>query len=140
VLADFTQSHPRWREPGGSAQSSRHNRRPPVGTAFSFTLNQTATVKLVFTQAALGRMAKIDGKRQCIAQTERDRRMRNCARTVTVARVSLNARSGADRIVFDGHVNPTRRLRPGRYTVTITATNASGTSSKPRSLRFTIVR
>jgi hypothetical protein len=59
---------------------------------------------------------------------------------VTVASVSLTAHSGADKIAFEGRVSPTHRLRPGRYTVTITATNANGATSKPQSLRFTILR
>jgi hypothetical protein len=66
--------------------------------------------------------------------------MHSCTRTVTVASLSLKAHSGTDKIVFEGRVSPAQRLRPGRYTVTIMATNASGESSKPQSLRFTIVR
>jgi hypothetical protein len=139
VLGDLKQSHPRWREPGGSAQITNHRTRFPVGTAFSFTLNEAATVKLVLIQTASGRVVKLNGKRQCVAHTKGNRRMRNCTRTVTVATLSLTARGGADKMVFDGRVSPTRRLRPGRYTVTITATNASGASSRPQSLRFTIV-
>ena len=140
VVGDLRQSHPRWREPGGSAQISNHKRRPPVGTVFSFTLNQHATVKLLFTQATPGRVIKINGKSRCVARTKRNRRTRNCTRTVTVASLSLNAHSGADKIVFDGRVSPTHSLRPGRYAVTLTATNAGGESSKRQSLRFTIVR
>jgi len=140
VVGDLRQSHPRWREPGGSAQISNHKRRPPVGTVFSFTLNQPATVKLLFTQATPGRVIKINGKSRCVALTKRNRPTRNCARTVTVASLSLNGRRGADKIVFDGRVSPTHTLRPGRYTVTLIAINAGGESSERQSLRFTIVR
>ena len=140
VLGDLRQSHPRWREPGGSAQISNHKRRPPVGTVFSFTLNQPATVKLLFIQATPGRVIKINGKSRCVALTKRNRPTRNCARTVTVASLSLNGRRGADKIVFDGRVSPTHTLRPGRYTVTLIAINAGGESSERQSLWFTIVR
>ena len=140
VVGDLRQSHPRWREPGGSAQISNHKRRPPVGTVFSFTLNQPATVKLLFIQATPGRVIKINGKSRCVALTKRNRPTRNCARTVTVASLSLNGRRGADKIVFDGRVSPTHTLRPGRYTVTLIAINAGGESSERQSLWFTIVR
>jgi hypothetical protein len=41
---------------------------------------------------------------------------------------------------FDGRVTPSRSLRPGRYTLLITATNAVGQSSAPQKLGFTIVK
>jgi hypothetical protein len=138
-VGDLRQAHPRWREPRGSAQISNHKRRPPVGTVFSFTLNQPATVRLLFTQATPGRVIKINGNSRCVALPKRNRRTRNCTSTVTVASLSLNSHSGADKIVFDGRVSPTHSLRPGRYAVTFTATNTGGESSKRQSLRFTIV-
>jgi hypothetical protein len=66
--------------------------------------------------------------------------MRNCMRKRSVGGVALPGHSGTDKISFDGRVNPTHKLGVGSYTVTITATNASGESSKPQSLRFTIVK
>jgi hypothetical protein len=59
---------------------------------------------------------------------------------VTAAGLSLKAPSGADNIGFAGRVSPAHKLRPGSYTITITATNADGESSAPQSLRFTIVK
>jgi hypothetical protein len=53
--------------------------------------------------------------------------------------MSLNAPSGTDKIVFQGRVSPTRKLNPGTYTATFTATNATG-SSTPRPLKLTIVK
>jgi hypothetical protein len=138
VLGDLRQAHASWREHGSQATTTHHN-RPPVGTAFFFTLNQAATVKLVFTQTAAGRVIKIKGQSQCVAETKHNKQNRQCARMVSVASMSLNASNGANEIVFVGRVSPTHTLRPGRYTVTITATNASGASSKPQSLRFTIL-
>ena len=48
-----------------------------------------------------------------------------------------NARAGRNRIVFQGRIAGAKRLRPGRYTVVLTATNAGGRSA-PLSLSFTI--
>ena len=59
---------------------------------------------------------------------------------MTAAGLSLKAPSGADEIGFAGRVSPTHKLSLGSYTTTITATNASGESSAPKSLRFTIVK
>jgi hypothetical protein len=51
-------------------------KRPPIGTAFSFTLNERATVTLSFTQRSGGR--KVHGK--CVAQTKKNRRKPRCTR------------------------------------------------------------
>ncbi len=59
---------------------------------------------------------------------------------VTAAALSLRAPSGADRIGFAGRVSPAHKLGLGSYTAIVTATNAGGESSAPKSLRFTIVR
>jgi len=42
--------------------------------------------------------------------------------------------------VFQGRVTHSRTLRPGRYTLIITAINSAGASSNCVSLTFTIVR
>jgi hypothetical protein len=114
--------------------------QPAVGTTFSFTLDQPATVELTFTQRASGRVVSVNGHSECVAQTKHNQQRRRCVRTVTTAGLSLNAARGADKIAFAGRVNPTHKLSVGGYTTTITATNASGESSAPQSLRFTIVK
>jgi hypothetical protein len=109
VLSSFAQTHARWREgtalPKIAAASST-----PVGTVFSFTLNQAATVKLVFSQG---------GKPK--------------------GTLSLPAASGANKITFQGRLSTKHRLATGQFTVTITATNASQATSVPKKLSFTIV-
>lgn len=47
---------------------------------------------------------------------------------------------GVNRIRFAGSVSRIKKLEPGRYTLVITAKNATGKRSVRRSLRFTIVR
>ena len=144
VLGDLRASHSRWREGSALPHITSHTNRTPgqpaVGTTFSFTLDQPATLKLTFTQQASGRVVSVNGHSECVAQTKHNHRRRKCVRTVTAARLSLNAPSGADKIGFAGRVSPTHKLSRGSYTTTITATNASGESSPPESLRFTIVR
>jgi len=123
VLGDLKETHARWRDGNALAQISSSNKlsHPPVGTTFTFTLNVAGTVKLAFTTTSPGRLAKI--KRVCVAQTKHNTKLRKCKRTLTAGTVSLNARSGTDKIAFQGRVSSTRKLKPGAYTVTFTATD-----------------
>jgi PKD domain len=126
VITRAHESHARWRK---TKLAGKH--RVPVGTTFSFTLSQAATVRLVFTERVSGRRL---GKR-CLRQTRRNLRRPRCARALTAATMSFSGQAGANRIPFNG-----RSLAPGRYTVVITATNALGERSAPKMLSFLIVR
>jgi hypothetical protein len=110
VVSSFKQTHARWRE-GSALPSIAAARKAPMGTAFTFLLNQPATVKLVFKQ-------------------------HNKAKGV----LSLAAKAGTNKIKFQGRLSRKRRLAPGQYTVTITATNTDAVTSAPRNLSFTIVK
>jgi len=136
-LTRFTQSHSRWREGRKLATLARTRKRgSPVGTTFSFALNTAASVKLRFTQSLGGR--RVAGR--CVAQTKHNRRGRACKRTVTAGVIPFaNAHAGTNRIVFQGNISRTKRLQPGRYTVELSAANASGIATGKR-LSFTIVR
>ena len=141
VLGNLKESHARWRKGNAPAQISSHNKRgrPPIGTTFTFTLNVPATVKLVFAKTSSGRLATIKSKHVCVAQTKHNTKLRKCTLSLTAGSVSLNAHPGTDKIAFQGRISPTRKLNPGTYTVTFTATNGTQ-SSKPHSLKFTIVK
>ena len=144
LLRDLKASQHRWREGSALPRITSHTGhtpgQPAAGTTFSFTLNQPATVRLAFTRQASGRVLSVNGHSECVAQTKHNRQRRSCVRTVTATGLSLKAPTGADNIGFDGRVTPTQKLSPGIYTVSITATNAAGTSSPPKSLQFTIVK
>jgi hypothetical protein len=118
AIASPILSHRRWRE--GPKLASLSRKATPVGTTLSFSLNVPASVQLAFTQHV---------RRHGV-----HRRGRNVPRGALV----LAAHAGFDRITFDGRLSHARKLPPGSYTLTLTATNASG-SSKPVALRFTIV-
>jgi hypothetical protein len=140
VLGNLHESHARWRDGSGLAQISIDKKRPPIGTTFGFTLDQPGTVELAFTQNTPGRLVGGKSDRQCIAQTEHNQRRRACTRALNAGTVSLSAHVGTDKIIFDGRVSLTHKLGVGRYTVTVTATNTDGESSKPQLLSFTIVK
>ena len=140
VLGDLKGSHSRWRDGNALAQISRSTERraaAPVGTTLTFTLNVPATVKLAFTTTSPGRLAK--GKPVCVAQTNHNAKLHKCTRTLTLGSLSLHAHSGTDKIAFQGRISPTRKLKPGTYTATFTATDATA-SSAPKSLKFTVVK
>jgi hypothetical protein len=59
---------------------------------------------------------------------------------VTAGRLTFTGHSGTNRVAFQGRVSRAKKLKPGHYTLVITATNSAGGRSAPRSLTFTIVR
>ncbi len=111
AISGFKQSHKRWREGKALPTIAAVKRKAPVGTAFTFAVNQPASVKLVFKQHN-----KVKGV------------------------LSLSANAGTDRITFQGRLSRTKRLAPGSYSVTITGTNADGVTSASKTLSFTIVK
>jgi hypothetical protein len=136
TISNASQSHRSWREGKALASFSRKRKLAPLGTRFSFTLNEQASVSFAFTQQLGGR--KVNGK--CLAQTNKNRRKRACKRTVTRATLSFAGHAGTNRVSFQGRVSRAKKLTPGRYTLVITATNGAGQHSAAKSLSFTIVK
>jgi hypothetical protein len=137
VLGRAHQTHGRWRGGSKLAHFSRRRKpKPPVGTTFSFNLNEQARVTFAFTQQLPGR--KVRGK--CVAPNKHNRHKRACKRTVTRGTLAFTGHPGTNKVFFDGRLSPSKRLKPGRYTLTITATNAVGQHSRPQKLTFTIVK
>lgn len=85
------QSHRRWREGG------KPHARPPIGTSFTFTLNEPGPIKLTF--------------------------IRSHRRTT----LHLNARQGKNTFKFRGKLPHGRRLAPGRYSLKIAAGSSVAT-------------
>jgi hypothetical protein len=133
VVSYASPSYSRWRR--GNHLAPITKARPPVGTVFSFTLNEQATVSLAFTQQVGGR--KVGGK--CVTQTKANQRKRSCKRSVTRAAMSFNGHQGLNKVAFQGRVSRSRTLGLGTYTLVITAINAAGQRSSPKQLTFTIV-
>jgi streptogramin lyase len=129
------QSASTWREGGKLARISR-KKKPPVGSTFSFALNEQASVSFSFTQRIAGR--KVGHK--CVAKSHKNAKRKACQRTVTVGRLSFTGHVGTNKVVFQGRISRSKKLKPGRYTLIITATNSAGVRSAPKSLSFTIVR
>ena len=141
TISALKQSHAKWRTGGKPAKLARtprkaRRRRAPVGTTFSFALNEPARVSFAFSQTVAGR--KVKGR--CVAQSRRTRHKRACKRTLARGTLSLAGHAGLDKLSFQGRISRSRKLAPGRYALALTATNAAGQRSRPATLRFKIVR
>jgi hypothetical protein len=113
LVQNVRQSKTRWREGNRPATVSRA--KTPIGTTFSFSLNEQATVTFSFTRRVSGR-------------------------TVTAGKLTFTGHDGTNKVAFQGRVSPRKTLKPGRYTLVITATASDGTRSAAKSLGFTIVK
>jgi hypothetical protein len=132
VVSHVTQTHRKWREGTKPAKFTRAS-KPPIGTTFSFTLNESARVTFLFEQQLTGRRVK--GK--CVAGSHPHHPA--CKRTVLRGRMSFTGHAGTNSVVFDGRVSSNAKLPVGSYSLMISATNSAG-SAHPQVLRFTIVR
>ena len=133
-ITALRQTHPIWRTGGKLAEISR--RHPTLGTTFSFTLNEQASVVLRFTRLLPG--LKLHGK--CVNRTARNSRKPHCTQTRVAGRLSLAVHVGANHLRFQGRLAPTKRLTPATYTLTITATDGAGQTTTSHRLTFTIVK
>ncbi len=124
TIGAASQSGSTWRESGKS----------PVGTTFSVSLNEQATMSLSFLRGVSGRMV---GHR-CVGKPSKGVK-RGCIRTVVAGMLSIVGRRGMNKVAFEGRISRSDVLSPGRYKLVVTATNAAG-SSTPRILYFTIIK
>jgi hypothetical protein len=137
ILGSLSETSESWREGKALAHITRgkSNRKlPPIGTTFSFTVNEPASVTFTFTEPASGRKV---GKR-CVAQTKKNKHRRRCTRTVIAGTLTFDAHAGTNKVRFDGLISKNKKFKPGGYTLLVTAI-ASGKRSAPRMLHFTIV-
>jgi hypothetical protein len=114
----------------------RFSRKPPIGTTISFKLTQAAKATLTFAQPATGRKV---GKR-CKTLTRANRKKRKCTIPNVHGRLTVSAHAGTNKVRFQGRLSRTKKLKPGRYTLTIGATDSAGNRSNAKSTSFTIVR
>jgi hypothetical protein len=141
--------------------------RAPAGTAFRYTLSETAQVSIRIEQRVRGLRLSVGGKRRCVPHTRRNERSarRQLERGPSVRRLDGSARrrrlaqlirrsrcnayraagtlrraatAGANRTAFSGRIGR-RPLRRGRYRAGLTAADAAGNRSGPRRIGFRVV-
>src|SRR4029077_14710552 len=123
-------AHKKWRE----TSTGKHKEKPPVGTSFSFTVDQTASVTFTFSKAGSGRT--VNGK--CRASTSHNRKHPKCHLIQGEGTLTHTVGSGHHMIAFRGRVGQ-RKLPLGRYMVKLTATNSGNLHSRTATLKFTVV-
>jgi hypothetical protein len=138
AITGMSQSRLRWRSGGNLARFAAAP-RPPVGTTFQFTLNQAATVRFTFDELLPGRRANGKANSNCVAQTASNRRNKACTRSVSRGSLPFSTSAGLHKLFFQGRLNRTRKLNPGTYALTITATNSAGQRASRSFRSFTIV-
>ena len=111
-------------------------RRAPVGTRFRFRLSETSRVVIKLERARPGRKVG----RTCRRPTRQRRSRERCTRYVTVGSlVRRNRPAGRGRVDFSGRIG-VKALPLGLNRASITAKDAAGNVSRPRRLRFRVVR
>jgi methionine-rich copper-binding protein CopC len=133
TVSDAKQTNKTWRM--GSKLPTTARKKAPLGTTFKFKLSAPAQVTLDFTQQVSGRKVK----RKCVKPTRRNRRSPKCKRTRSAGVLSVNGKQGANSVAFQGRLTKRKKLKPGKYTLVITATSSDGLASKPVKLKFKIV-
>ena len=128
LITAVRQSSTVWRL---SAKHAGTPTRVPIGTTFSFRLEQPATVQLRFTRVAKPHKAQP----RCAAAEP----LSHCVRTTAAGTLRLIAHPGANSVRFEGRLSRTRWLTPGDYLMQITAINATGQRASAAPLRFRIV-
>ncbi len=133
AVSGFGQSTSRWRRGKGLPHIAASG--APVGTTFSFTLNEPASVSFAFTQRRPGRRVK----GRCVAVAPGNASKAKCKRTVKAGSFSLPGHQGLNKAGFQGRLTSSKELRPGTYAVSIVASDAHGLRAVSPSLSFTIV-
>lgn len=99
------------------------------GTTISYTLGGApANVKITVQRVVKGRKSGA----KCVKQSRRNKRRKACNRYVKVHEFSRDAVVGTNSVAYSGRYkrgSRNRKLAPGRYRFSLTATNASGNAT-----------
>jgi Tol biopolymer transport system component len=109
--------------------------RARLGTKLKYSLSEPARV--VFTVERIGRGRK-RGKR-CVKATKANRKKRACTRYTRFGRFAQGGAAGSNTKAFAGKIGR-KKMRPGKYRITLRATDAAGNKSRPKSLRVRVVK
>ena len=136
IVSDASETNTAFRATAHAQLVQTARKRPPVGTTFNFGLNEAAPIRFDFTRPTTGR--EVDGK--CVAQAKRNKRHhRKCVRTNVLGTLSFAGHEGPNSMRFFGWLSRQQKLKPGKYTLVITATTP-GAGSTSKKLAFTIVK
>jgi hypothetical protein len=104
------------------------------GTTVSFRLSEAAQVKLSFERKLAGH--KAGGK--CVAPAKRGRP--SCTRYSRIrTTLKLQGKAGANSLHLKGRLSRAHSLAPGRYRLTLLATDSQGKRSAPATTSFRLL-
>ena len=168
VISSFAISRKRFAVGRRATAVTAGKRRVPAGTVFRYALSEDARVAIRIDKLVAGVRLRASGQSRCVVSTRRNRarllrelkqlpsvrnlkgnsrkralareqRRRRCSALKRAGTLNRAGKAGANRLSFTGRIGR-RALSRGAYKATITAANASGGKSRPRALRFWIVR
>ena len=102
----------------------RIGKRKKNRTKVTFRLSEAATVIVRLERRGTGRKVG----RRCRKQTRRNRSRRSCVRYTRVGSKRLKGKQGANNLTVGKRFG--RRLRRGRYRLSVTATDEAGNASR----------
>lgn len=108
--------------------------RRPAGTRVRFRASHAGTAVLRVLRPRPGRVRA----RRCVVPARASRVARRCTRYVGLGALRRRVAAGSRVVRFTGRLGR-RALRPGRYRLTVTLTDAAGSRSAPRSVAFRIL-
>jgi virginiamycin B lyase len=126
-----------WRRGSKLVQISSKKRRQHVGTRISFSLSRAVPVDLKFFAKQSGRKVG----RKCRRPTPKNHKAKKCVRLRLAGSISLVGHSGDNTVRFQGRISKSKKLKPGRYQLKVTATDATSPATpSSRTASLTIVR
>jgi hypothetical protein len=137
TVADLRLAPARFRR-GRRAASIAKRKAKGLATAtrIDFELSAAASVRLGFEARRTGVIAG----RKCVAASKSRDKGKRCVRYVGVAGgVTLSAPAGADEIAFDGVLSGEKRLAPGTYRLSLTATAGAAAARATQQPTFALV-
>ena len=137
VVSRFSMTNTRFRVGLDRTPRVAAAQRPtPIGTRFGFRLSERAKVVIKLQRARPGRKVG----RSCRRPTRRLSSRKRCTRYVTVGSlVRRNRAAGRVRVNFSGRIG-VKALPLGLHRASATAEDAAGNVSRPRRVRFRVVR
>lgn len=135
MLTDLSVKPARFRvAKGRTAISALRRRTVPRGTTFRYTLTEPAMVKIAIKRKLAGRRKGS----KCVRPTRALRRAKRCTRLVAKGTLSRSSKLGANSVRFTGRIGR-RKLAAGKFAAFVTAIDAAGNRSEPRTLPFTVL-
>jgi len=128
VLTGLRLSHRRFLVVRPATRLATRKRRA-LGTAITFRLSESATVTF--------RIDRVARTRRCVRLAP-NRNAQGCERQRLAGTLTRHGASGRNTPYFSGRIDA-RALRPGRYRLTVRATDAAGNRSRATRRHFTII-